>query len=344
MGFEMNLNEMFEAEVVKRCNEILQEKENLEAELLSLNEQYSKTKIELAEYKKSFEIDKSLLLLKDKLQESNLRQLFNMIGLNRNKFTLYGGMNDEKIPEWFKLYWDFYPDREQVLNYFDLFSVKYDKRISNLEMIQEASKEFVLSFVKDTSNRYICNGQIFDGNGGFYYESLTGNQFKIQDIITNRKSFSSYIPWQYLLANPNMLDEEVFDEMCKHIKKKTSNSWYYFDIIKYQKLSDEQLKKMAMLLPNRQCDFYDCHKNFIKLNANIIKDCPWLVKNFKSEINSNKYSPFFFANYPDKMQIDFIKKTSDFKTRLQYVKESSLNKDLKLELMDELYNKEIETL
>jgi len=345
MSLEFNLNEMFEAEIQKRCGDILIENETLNGKISNRQLEYSNLQRELLEYKKAFEIDTQLVSIKDKIDEKNIRSLFNVLGL-KHKYgmkCLTSGMHDEYIPEWFKLYWDFYEDKEEVLNYFDSFSIKYDKRIMNFIPPQYESKEFVMNFVKDTQNRYICNGQQFDGNGGFFYESVKACGFNLNNAF-GKGSGSRYIPWQYVLSNENILDSEVFDLMCKYIKKDLSNSIYYFKIADYQKLDKEQLSKIAKLLPTKAPLLKDYHKTFIEKCTDVLIECPLLVDNFKDEIRDNEYSPFYFIKFPPSHQIEFTKRQTRFEDRLRLVKKSTLSKEQKVELMNELYNEKLTEL
>jgi len=337
----MDLNVMFENEIELRMGDIVKDRDNHKSRLDKITEVNRELKHELYNFKKENELDKMLLGIKEFITIENIRTIFSLVGLKSNPITLEEGMYFEKIPTWFKLYWRHYPDKEKVLLYFDLFNIDYDKNILNFKMPWELEKKYVVEWIKNCDSNGFVNICYVKGNGGFFYKALKGHKFKTEDMVNKKEGFiNKYLPWQYMMMNEFILDDKIFESICNKIEKSnkanySSNYYYFYDLYKHQELNDVQLHKLAILLPNKKNRIYDIHKNFMKNNRNILKSCPWLENNFMSEINTSEYSPFFYGNYSDQIQFDYLNNmTYNIDSFKSYVKKSTLSKDDKLALMD----------
>lgn len=305
----------------KKIKTIEKEKDNLSTTVKSIN---------------NFKIFSNMITI------DNIEALFNLLNLKKETAPI-DSFDSEKNNPCFKILWKFYPDREKVFQLFEMFDIKYDKSMKNFVIPYEYTKNQVLQFVKTSSRRYITNGNIFSHNTRWFYENLKSSNFSTTNTLELSR-YSNAIPWQLLLKNKYILDDDVFDEILNQIKLNHGNSCYFYKIIDFHELNNEQLEQMALLLPTERRRINDTHKNFISKNVNILKTLPLMVDSFSKEINDNQYTAFYFANYPDDYQVEYIKKQRGFEYKLSLIKKSSLPNDARRTLIEEMTNNYIDSV
>lgn len=337
--FDLKINEVIESEVERRVNGIktkYQHREDMISKLTKENmilKEENKTLQKLTKEYCAFTQFKSLVSPK------NFSSLLTWFDLKRGKFEI-NGMDSEEIPQWFKLLFVYYDDREKLFSLMDLFDIKYSTWAKEYKMPYEYTQEELEIFIDPKYDRYICNGEIFKNNIGFFWSNIELNKGNTYKILTNKSFFSDYIPWQLVLSNPLWSGDKLFNKILEAIREKQSNSQYFFTIQNYQNLSKEQVLELAKLLPKDR--LYNEHKKFIENNKNIIKDNAWLAEKFKDVINDDQYSTFYYLNYPLEMQKEFIRKYSkSYYSKLDLIKRMNITKEEKLEFLQEFAEQEL---
>lgn len=162
--------------------------------------------------------------------------------------------------------------------------------IKNYVLPKDWAKQDVLAFVKNP--QYNTNGVMF-GESQYWVES--GGE-------------KSNMPYNQIMVNPHIIEDDVFDELVNTIKtKRSSNYFYLFAICRYQKLSQAQINKLAYTLPDLHKDVlqYETVKEFIKLNmANLPKTVVDYLHGFAS--SDNQFKDFAWQNFPMEYQTKYL--------------------------------------
>lgn len=337
---DFNLNALIDQEVENRIQDKITELNNVK----KINTELRKTNTKLIEENKTVQKIMDQLnefqAFKPMINKNNIDALFNLFGLEKSN-EIISGMDSENIPDTFKLLWKYYPSRNIVIDMFDFFNIEYDEHIKDYRMPYDLSKDEIILFIKNTSKAYVTNGCIFDYNTGFFYRDLKVNKYKTENVITKGDGWSSYIamPWQLILKSKYFEDSDILDLVIETIKKKSSNSSYYYRLPAYHTLPDNILKEMTMLLPISK--LYDDHKIFLEFNKNILNQSKDIADRFCDSINDNHYSSFYYCRFPEEYQIDFIKRQTHFPTVIDMIKKSTISYEKKQELLIELCTKQI---
>jgi len=339
--FNSKINEFIEEEISNRVSDIKIQLENSEKELIKTKKKLNKLENENEELKKIQSQIEMFKIFKGLVNKNNFSNFTSYLNLKSNGFGI-SGMDSETIPDWFKLLFRYYEDREKLFVLMDMFNIEYPIWAKDFKMPYDYNEEELLLFINSKHDKYITNGCIFEGNTGFFWRNVRANSGKTKDIINSKSSFEQAIPWQLILSNPLWLNENMFLKIIDVIKnKKYSFGNYFYAIQDYIKISDEQIKEMAKLLPKDR--LFDVHKKFIGTNKDIFKIVPNLAKGYFDKINDNQYSTFYYLNFPVKKQIEFIKNyNGGIHSKFDLVKKMDISKEEKVKLITEIAGIEIE--
>ncbi|PLR99543.1 hypothetical protein [Bacillus sp. T33-2] len=308
---------------------------------------YLKTSNELKRYKSGYEEKvkevKSLMALKDQMNEfktfqdlinqNNIEYIVSHLNLEQQEID-FNGMDADRIPVWFKLLCTYYRDKERLFTLMDMLNIEYPIWAKSFKMPFDYGKEELDLVFNHMGKMYVCNGQIFSGNMGFYYTYQ--NRYKGElKLLFNRESYVE-IPWNLLLQNPLLTTDEYFSKIIKVLQDKSSHSEYFFMIQNYQELTDDQINMMVEQLPTTH--FYDYHTNFLSKNKGIFKIRKDLAVKFKDRIRNNHYSEFHYLNYPVDMQKEFVLNESDRHSRygFELVQSMDISNKEKVQLLSEI--------
>ena len=331
-------NKLFEQEVEARHLELKEELEKVSTQLENTEKELNELKTLNLTLKDKYTQLEELNTLKTLVTDVNISNILFNFNLKRNKHII-DGMHSEEIPTWFKLLFNYYEDRDRLFSIMDLFDFKYLTWAKEFKMPYDYNKEELKLFIDSKYDRYITNGEIFSENTGFFWETIRVNKGNTHEILTNRKAFSDYIPWQLVLSNPLWLEEDMFSIILKALKNKQPYSYYYYAIQNYLTISNDQIKALADLLPTN--NLYDIHKKFIECNINIIRENEWLAERYQDVINDNQFSTFYYLNYPLAMQKVFIKKYKGYDSKFKLVSKMEINKEEKIKLLMEIAKLEL---
>ncbi|KON87429.1 hypothetical protein AF332_11725 [Sporosarcina globispora] len=268
----------------------------------------------------------------DTISKDNIEELIHHLNMEQQEID-FNGMDSDRIPVWFKLLCTYYHDKEKIFEIMDLFNITYPSWAKTFKMPFDYGKEELNLVFEYLGKMYVCNGQIFSGNMGFFFTYQNRYNGDLEALF--RKESYVEIPWNLLLQNPLLTTEEYFSKIIKALKEKRYHSEYFFMIQNYQELTKEQVNLIAEHLPTTQ--LYSYHTNFLSKNKGIFKVRTDLAEMFKDRIKNNHYSEFHYLNYPIEMQKVFVLKESLSGDR--YTFEMVKNMDISVEDKVELLSK-----
>lgn len=234
-------------------------------------------------------------------KEINLTDFIISLNLEESN-KVSSSMNEP--PAWFNLYCRYYSNKETILKLFDFMGIKYPKWLKTLIMPYEYKEDLIDLFFETLSNHYVCNGCIYDGNYGFWYNEWTMHNFDPQKAL--RKQYSE-LPWQLILKNPLLSTEKYFNKIISTIESKNSHAYYFFAIYQYQDLSEAQLEKLSQLAVEEALRVKPEYGSVISrlLEKTFPKDESFLEK-YKNKMADNSYNIFYFGKYPKNLAKQYI--------------------------------------
>jgi len=335
-----NINQIIEDEINNRVWNTLESLNATEEKLKETSNKLYEIKEENKRLQKIIDQHTAFITFKDLINTTNFESILTYFNLKSNGFSI-NGMDSEDIPMWFKLLFRYYEDKEKLFSLMDLFDVEYPEWAKNYKMPYDYNEEELLIFINPKYDRYITNGCIFDGNIGFFWRNIKNNKADTYRILTNKSSFSTYIPWQLILSNKLWTNGKMFNQITNALKNKQRDSYYYYHIQDYIDISPTQANEMAKYLPKEKLS--DHHKKFITNNNNIIKNNLWLAEEFKDKMEDNQFSSFNYLKYPIDMQKEFIRNYKrTFYTKLELIKKMDLTKEEKVKFLIEIVEQEMD--
>lgn len=328
-----SIDEMIDKIIVEATKEIQDELTNVNDELENLQTKYSKLQNEnkkLKDIVSKYNCVSEITALFASENFNKMRPLFN---LKHNDIPI-NGMHADEIPDWFKYVFHYYEDKDKLFNIMDLFNIKYPEWAKNYKMPYDYTEDELMIFIDPSYSRTVCNGCYFEDNIGFFWENIQYCHADTNKILTNKRSFTDYIPWQLVLSNPLWSTDILFNKILEAIYADRYTSWNFFTIQKYTKISNDQILELLKLIPTH--NLYGVHKEFLKMNENIIRGNSIFADKFKDEICDNSYSIYYYLNYPIEDQKNYIKTKLDFDEQMTLINKMEITKEEKHKFAVEL--------
>lgn len=279
----------------------------------------------------------SFSTFKDKINNDNIEKLFEILNLDNIDIN-FNGMHSEKIPNWFRLICTYHKDKDITFAIFDMFNIKYPSWAKTFKLPLDYGEEELDLIFKHIGKMYVCNGEIFSNNMGFYHQYQMGYKGNINELFRHESYVE--IPWNLLLQNKLLSSDKYFNKILDVIRNKRNHSEYFFAIQEYQELNESQVDQFAQLLPINNLNHY--HGRFISQNKDLFKTNPNLAEKFIGKISDNRYSTFYYLNYPVEVQKEYIKKYKGYDRKFNLIKEMDIPKDEKLTLLKEIASLELD--
>ncbi len=330
-SFESRFMALVNLEVEKRVKENFDEL----ASLREMNKLYQQKIIELRQSNKKLEQIEMFETLQSKINKENISELIKHLNLESISIS-FDGMHENEIPQWFKLIVKYYPDKDKIFTLFDLFDIEYPQWAKSYKLPFDYSEDELNMIFSKLYKMYVCNGCIYDHNMGFHYTYISRYKGNLQRLFEEESCVE--IPWNLLLLNPLLIQDEYFKLIVESIAKKESHSEYFFKIQDYQQISDKQAKELFNYLPKKK--LFEVHRAFVKNNASLISTNSDLAEEFKDQMTDNQYGDFYYLNFPFEYQKEFILK-SNFRTdsKIEMINKLNINKEDKMKLVVELTSK-----
>ena len=274
----VDFNELIEGEVKSRIKSIIDENTRLKTKVTSLTSENKSLQLKLSEVSDKADIISAGKDIMSCFSENNIESIIKLKPTYDIKMS-DAGMNN--IPVWFYLILKYWKNKKDIYNIFKFFNFQIPDWAIDIKIPQEWNKEECIYFAQTTEKHYVCNGNIFNNNLGFWYRDQGKNLIDAKLMMTG-KTYSE-IPWQFVLTNPLWVkDDDVFNAMVTAITAGKNHSYYFFNIEEYgNKLSPTQLKSfMEAVISGYKKNKYDGYINFIKNNIHRIE----FTKNDKSII------------------------------------------------------------
>jgi hypothetical protein len=199
--------------------------------------------------------------------------------------------------------------------------ISYPNWLKTFIMPYEYGEELLDVFFDYLSCHYVCNGCIYSGNYGFWYNEWSNHRFDPKEALQH--SYSE-LPWQLILKNPLLSTEKYFNKIVKSIETNNTHACYFYKIDEYQELSQGQLEKLAELsipkaVKSSESYEYAFLKKHFPSNRTILED-------IKSKMTDNIYNVFWFARYPKYMVKEYIlSKQCDISEKLRLAKSANID-------------------
>ena len=239
------LEKTIESEVSERVSSIKAENEDLHARVQRLQGKVSELTIELHNLKHDDSQSSVMLNLiehfKDKFyaveNKPNREEL--VYKMLESFFDKDFDENTYECPIWLGACTQFYSHRTEVVEILKALEIYIPENIDNFRLPHEWTTE-ELDIVFDTMNKhYVCNGCIYEDNLRFWKPNALSD---VYSVCYNSGSYTE-IPWQFLLRNPNLLNEKYLKKIGKMAFEEYNGHWsYFFKIQQYQELTPEQIK------------------------------------------------------------------------------------------------------
>jgi len=265
----VDFNELIEGEVKSRVKSIIDDNARLKNKLTSLTTECTSLKLKLSEVSDKAYVIEAGKNIMSCFSEENIEQLIKLKP-TYNISMSDAGMNS--IPMWFYLILKYWKNKKDIYNIFKFFNFLIPDWATDIKIPQEWNKEECIYFAQTTEKHYVCNGQIYNQNLGFWYQDQGKNLIDTK-LMMSERSYSE-IPWQFVLANTLWVeDKDVFNAMIASISAGKNHSYYFFSIEEYgNKLSTIQLKSLIEAIINGyKKNKYDSYTNFIKNNIHRIE-------------------------------------------------------------------------
>lgn len=173
--------------------------------------------------------------------------------------------------------------------------------IEKFKMPYDFPKHQVMDFVKNL--KYNTNGNFFCENQAFNLIYWVRGGGTLDNV-----------PYDLIMKNPHILEDDVFEELLYSIRKFAinSNALYLLELPKYNKsISIEQIQRMGEILIEFGKDkiLKKIASNFIEFN---IKQLNAKTLDFLLDVShsDNQYSSLHWSRFPNKYQMKFLKSKS----------------------------------
>lgn len=161
--------------------------------------------------------------------------------------------------------------------------------IRHFKMPKDWSKAEVLAFVKNPGS---CTNSSYMGISQFWIERGAG---------TNN------CPYNLVMMNPHILDEDVFEVILNGMKNIYGNYSYFYSLYNYHPLTSEQISKMGEMVIQTYANSkqYENVKSFLTANLKLFNDTI-LEFLYQYADNDNQYRALFWENFPVRYQQKFL--------------------------------------
>lgn len=301
--------------------------EEIEKRILEIKSEYDNNKVTIEKQEKLIETledenyqlkyENNILKQSTRVEElfiknfnkDNINLLIDILPYKKIENIGYG-MDTDKVHPVFKLIFEYYDDKEEMLTICDKFNIEYPKWFKDYKMPYDYGEKAVDLFIKHLSNAYVCNGCIYENNIGFFYRELSGQGGDEYKLI---KYQYHDIPWQLFLKNPLLQQEDVWNKIIGALKGNKNHSYYFYKIDQYQKLDSEKIEQLFNIAceSNQKLaeEYISRHLDLLKINKDIeIK----FIKNISSEPYSKYHYSLFSKEERNKylLSLNFYKLVS----------------------------------
>jgi len=320
-------------EVNAQIESYINKYENLKKNYENLNEDHIKLKAENNELLSNL---KQLETIKSFSNSITIDTIESAVICNLNykpRDISFSDMDSEQIPMWFKILSCYFDNKDEIINLFNIFNIDYPVWAKDIVLPSHYNKEQLKLCLKNTQQLYVCNGQIYDGNMGFYFTRHRNYKFDLEKVFKSESYVQ--IPFQLLLKNKLLIeDDELFNLLLEKLHKEASHVSYFMRIVEYQDISTNKVLKLLAPTKNGSINY----KSIVKKYPELLKE-EHIAKSLKQGISENRYSELYLLNFNKEIQKEYLlnRKNKD----LDFVKlidgSTEFNTEEKAELIKSCY-------
>lgn len=168
--------------------------------------------------------------------------------------------NTYDCPLWLGCVVQYYSNRDTVVKVLRMLDIAVPTNIDSFRLPHDWTTDELDIFFDTMNKHYVCNGCIYEDNLRFWKPNALDS---VYDVCYNNGSYTQ-IPWQFLLRNPNLLNEKYLKRIGKMAFENYNRHWsYFFKIQQYQELTPEQIK---LIITNMNEDHIVNSKSFQSVN------------------------------------------------------------------------------
>lgn len=189
---------------------------------------------------------------------------------------------------------NYYSNREQLLSILPLLinnqhSAKGISFIKHFKMPKDWAKHEVLAFVKNPGS---CTN---------------GSYMSISQFWLERGAGSNNCPYNLVMLNSHILEEEIFEVILNGMKNIFSTYTYFYSIYNYHPLTDEQVERLGKVAISTYASIksYDNVKTFLRDNLNRFND-EILDFLYQYADGDNQFRSLYWENFPVRCQQKFL--------------------------------------
>lgn len=313
---EKAINEEIEKRIIEfkldynNNKETIKKQENL---ITSLTDKNNKLELENDNLKQSTKIEG--LFLKN-FNKQNIGMLISTLPYKKVE-SVNSGMYIDELNPVFKLVFEYYNDKLEILGICDKFNIEYPEWYKSYKMPYDYDEKAVKLFIKHLGNAYVCNGCIYDDNIGFFHNELRGQDGDEYRLIKHQYHD---IPWQLFLKNPLLQQEDIWNEILKSLKNHTTHAYYFYKIDGYQTLSEDKIMQLFDLAIK---DRFEEAKDFIKRHTELIHKYPKIENQYIDKIGHN-WSGYHYSLFSKEIRDNYLL-SLDFYELISALKDSKCN-------------------
>ena len=276
----------------KNNKETIEKQENL---ITSLKDKNNQLELENDNLKQSTKIEGLFL---ENFNKQNIGMLINTLPYKKVE-SVNSGMYVDELNPVFKLVFEYYNDKSEILAICDKFNIEYPKWFKDYKMPYDYDEKAVKLFIKHLGNAYVCNGCIYNENIGFFYNELRGQDGDEYKLIKHQYHD---IPWQLFLRNSLLQQESIWNEILEALKSHKEHAYYFYKLDKYQTLSEDKIVQLFNLAIK---DRFEEAKDFIKRHTELIHKYPKIENRYIDKIGYN-WSTYHYSLFSKHIRDNYL--------------------------------------
>ncbi|KOS61487.1 hypothetical protein FJQ98_16395 [Lysinibacillus agricola] len=307
--------------------------ENLKKNYVKLSDDHIKLKAESSELLSKLKQLEAIKSFSDNITIETIESAV-ICNLNYNPTDIsFSGMRSEEIPMWFKILCRYFDNKNEILNLFNIFNIEYPNWAKDIILPSHYNKQQLKLCLNNSGQLYVCNGQIYEGNMGFYYTYHRRHNFDLETVF-KRESYVE-IPFQLLLKNKLLIeDDELFDLLLEKLHNEASHISYFMKLVYYQ---DVPIDKVLKLLSPTKSGAIN-YKSIVGKYPELLKS-EHVGESLKQGISENGYSELYLLKFNKEVQKEYLlnRENKDLKFVELIDKSMEFNTEEKAELIKLCY-------
>ena len=298
-----------------KTNDLLLENISLKNNLNELNENNQRNN----------NISKILL---NKINKDNILEIIPLF------FTKTFDIGGYHCPIWWKLYVNYYNDREDIISLLKYANIDFPIDLNKIILPHEWNEEALDEFFNNIDKTYVCNKDICENDLDCWTYEIANSSYSFSNNYEK-------LPWQLLFKNPLLNSEKYAFKIIEIINANNQGYGIYFNqIYKYQKLD----KNISKILANNikvihsyfSYNYYNPYSGILLRNIKYInsdnKSILDLVYEHLIKISNSCSIDDYIIQMPKEYHLKYIK-TLDFEKAHWFIDHINISQEDKKDML-----------